>query len=135
MHCPAHFFGTSDQFPEVGFVIEMAGDMTASETPAQKALRKANAQLVRDLVPGDTYNDLFSMGYLSAPQLEEIRGLADQKKHSRANEEIVSAMMKRSDAEIVAFCELLYKKQQRKCGEALLKGKGSGLVSQLATFL
>lgn len=97
--------------------------MAGTETPAQKALTNATAHLVSSLVPGNIYNDLFSMRYLSIPQLEQIQGFVDQKKQSRANEEIVMAMLKRSDPEIVNFCDLLYKRQLRNCGEVLLQGK------------
>ena len=97
--------------------------MAGADTPAQKALRKVYTQLVRDLVPGNVYNDLFSKGYLSTVQLEEIRSFASQKKESKANEEVLLAMMKRSDDGIVTFCQLLYEAKLRKCGQLLLNGK------------
>ena len=97
--------------------------MAGADTPAQKALRKVYGQLVRDLVPGNVYNDLFSKGYVSTVQLEEIQSSANQKKDSKANEEILSAMMKRSDDDIVTFCQLLFKTKLKKCGKLLLDGK------------
>ena len=98
-------------------------NMADAYTPAQRALKKVYGQLCRDLVPGNVYNDLFSKDYLSIPQLERIRGLVDRKEDGRASEEILLAMMKRSDEDIVTFCQLLYDSKLRKCGQVLLDGK------------
>ena len=125
LHVPNPILRYFRQFLEAVPVAKMAG----SETPAQKALRTATADLARSLVPGNIYNDLFSMGYLSTPQLELVQGLVDQKKQSRANEEIVMAMLKRSDREIVAFCNLLYKRQLRVSGQVLLQGKPPCMIN------
>ena len=98
--------------------------MAGADSPAQKALKKVYAQLCRDLVPGNIYNDLFSKGYLSTPQFEKIRGLVSRTEDSVASEEILLAMMKRSDEDIVTFCQLLYSVSNlRECGQLLLNGK------------
>lgn len=97
--------------------------MAGADSPAQRALKKVYGQLCRDLVPGNVYNDLFSKDYLSMPQLQRIRGLVNQKEECTASEEILLAMMKRSDEDIVAFCQLLYDSKLRKCGQVLLNGK------------
>ena len=102
----------------------MATTETAgANSPAQRALKKVYAQLCRDLVPGNVYNDLFSKDYLSVRQLEKIRGLVDHKEECKASEEILLAMMKRSDGDIVNFCRFLYDSKLRKCGQILLNGK------------
>ena len=98
-------------------------NMAGAETPAQRALKKVYGQLYRDLVPGNVYSDLFSKDFLSIPQLESIRGFVNHKEECKASEEILLAMMKRSDEDIVTFCQLLYDSKLRKCGQVLFNGK------------
>ena len=91
----------------------------SANEPALKALREAYGDLTAKI-----HSSLLLEHLLSSELLTEVEYETAKSKESGydKNTEVLSAMRRRTQKEIVQFCQLLFKCNQSNCGRILLAG-------------